>query len=70
MERSLKMFQAMMINKLKVKMIKKKFKIQKFLMKINLKNKIKKRHKLKNKKKVLRLKRSRTNHISWKTFTS
>jgi hypothetical protein len=70
MERSLKMFQAMMINKLKVKMIKKKFKIQKFLMKINLKNKLKKRHKLKNKKKVLRLKRSRTNHISWKTFTS
>jgi len=70
MERSLKMFQAMMINKLKIKMIKKKFKIQKFLMKINLNNKIKKRHKLKNKKKVLRLKRSRTNHISWKTFTS
>ena len=28
MERNLKMFQAMMINKLKVKMIKKKFKMQ------------------------------------------
>ena len=70
MERNLKIYQAMMNRKIKIKKIKKKLKPLSDLRKMNLMNKLKMKHKQNYKTKVLKQKMIQINHTFWKIFTS